>query len=83
MRRVAERRGRSNEGGSRRVGRPTANDRGHKVEKMVDGGTRGRGQGEWQRVDGNPALRESAAPLGACDWPRVAMVAGEASTKVQ
>ena len=29
----------------------------------------------------NPALRESAPGSGACDWPRLAMVAGAASTK--
>ena len=29
----------------------------------------------------NPALRESAPGPGACDWPRLAMVAGAASTK--
>ena len=32
---------------------------------------------------GNPALRESAPQLGACDWPRVAMVAGAAFTGIQ
>ena len=30
-------------------------------------------------VAGNPALRESAPGSGACDWPRLAMVAGAAS----
>ena len=30
----------------------------------------------------NPALRESAPGSGACDWPRLAMVAGTASTKI-
>ena len=30
----------------------------------------------------NPALRQSALGLGACDWPRVAMVAGAASTNL-
>ena len=29
----------------------------------------------------NPALRESAPGSGACDWPRLAMVAGAAFTK--
>ena len=29
----------------------------------------------------NAALRESAPGSGACDWPRLAMVAGAASTK--
>ena len=29
----------------------------------------------------NPALLESAPGSGACDWPRLAMVAGAASTK--
>ena len=30
----------------------------------------------------NPALRESAPRSGACDWPRLAMVTGAASTKI-
>ena len=30
-------------------------------------------------VGGIPALRESAPGSGACDWPRLAMVAGAAS----
>ena len=31
---------------------------------------------------GNPVLRECAPLSGACDWPRVAMVAGAAFTGV-
>ena len=31
---------------------------------------------------GNTALRESAPRSGACDWPRVAMVAGAAFTRI-
>ena len=51
---------------------------------MVDRGTRGKGARGGAAGGGarNPALRESAARSGTCDWPRVAMVAGAASTEV-
>ena len=42
---MAERRGGNREGGSRGGGRPAAKDRGQKVEKMVDRGTKGMGTG--------------------------------------
>ena len=45
---------------------------------MVDRGTRGNGEGGMAAGwgVGNLALRETAPQSGACDWPRVAMVAG-------
>ena len=54
------------------------------TEGGEDGGQRdqregGRGNGGGLG-GGNPALRESAPRSGACDWPRVAMVAGAAFT---
>ena len=56
-----------------------------RVEKMVDTGTRGKGSRGMAAGGGvrNPALRESAPQSGACDWPRVAMVAGAAFTGIQ
>ena len=46
---------------------------------MVDRGTRGKGAGGMAAGwgVGNPALHEYAPRSGACDWPRVAMVAGD------
>ena len=54
------------------------------TEGGEDGGQRdqrerGRGNGG-ELGGGNPALRESAPRSGACDWPRMAMVAGAAFT---
>ena len=51
-------------------------------EKVVDGGTRGKGAGGMVAGCGvwNLAGCESAPRAGACDWPLVAMVAGAAST---
>ena len=61
-----------------------ARHQGQEVEKMVDKGTRGKGArgmaagwGVW-----NPLLRESPLRWGACDWPRVAMVAVADFTKI-
>ena len=51
---------------------------------MVDKGIRWKGAGGMEAgwVVGSPALYEWALQSGACDWPRVAMVAGAASTEV-
>ena len=72
-------------GGRRGGGRPAAKDRGQRaIVGGQDGGHReqregGRGTGGG---GGNLALRKLALGLGACDWPRLAMVAGAASTEV-
>ena len=42
---------------------------------------RGRGIGGGLGV-GNPVLRQSAPGTEACDWPRLAMVAGATSTEL-
>ena len=38
--------------------------------------------GGWCSCAWNPALRVSAPGSGACDWPRLAMVAGAASIEI-
>ena len=72
------------EGGGQEGGRGQAHRQRQRVEKMMDRGT----TGKWARGMaagcgvGNLALRESAPRSGACDWPRVAMVAGAAFTGI-
>ena len=69
--------GRTGRGGHARLQQQT-------MEKMVETGTRAkgaRGMAAGWGV-GNPALRESAPRWGACDWPRVAMVAWAAFTEI-
>ena len=40
------------------------------------------GPDSWCSCAWNPALRESNPGSGACDWPRLAMVAGAASEEI-
>ena len=64
-----------------RGGRPPANNRGWR--RWWTEGLEGRGQREWRRAGGlGTRFRESAPRSGACDWPRVAMVAGAAFTGI-
>ena len=67
--------------GGKTGGRGQARRQRRRVEKMVDRGARGKGAGGMAAGwgVGNPALREFAPRSGACDWPHVAMVAGQPS----
>ena len=81
---AAKRGGNRQDGGQRDKREGAGRRQRQRVEKMVDGGTRGKGVGGMAAGwgVGTPALHESAPRSRACDWPRVAMVAGAAFTEI-